>query len=148
MTRWYESGLRFSCTRCGSCCTGDPGHVWVAPDDEERIARHLGLDAAELARRYVRQVGERRSLVERGSGDCVFLTAERGCLIHPVKPRQCVTFPFWPRVIEKEEHWRRRAAHCPGMGHGAVWTADEIDALADPATPRTEWLRIASKPRS
>src|SRR5438105_3224904 len=26
---WYQDGLRFSCTRCGHCCTGEPGFVWV-----------------------------------------------------------------------------------------------------------------------
>ena len=26
---WYRDGLRFECTRCGACCTGAPGYVWV-----------------------------------------------------------------------------------------------------------------------
>ena len=26
---WYRDGLRFACTRCGACCTGAPGYVWV-----------------------------------------------------------------------------------------------------------------------
>ena len=25
---WYRDGLRFQCTQCGNCCTGDPGVVW------------------------------------------------------------------------------------------------------------------------
>ena len=24
---WYNDGLRFTCTRCGHCCTGEPGFV-------------------------------------------------------------------------------------------------------------------------
>ena len=29
---WYRDGLRFTCTRCGNCCTGAPGYVWVDAD--------------------------------------------------------------------------------------------------------------------
>ena len=26
---WYADGLRFTCTQCGNCCTGQPGFVWI-----------------------------------------------------------------------------------------------------------------------
>src|SRR5262245_18529291 len=26
---WYQDGLEFTCTRCGKCCTGEPGFVSV-----------------------------------------------------------------------------------------------------------------------
>jgi len=25
----YKDGLRFECQRCGSCCRGEPGVVWM-----------------------------------------------------------------------------------------------------------------------
>ena len=27
---WYGGGLRFTCTQCGNCCTGQPGYVWIS----------------------------------------------------------------------------------------------------------------------
>src|SRR5207248_8895996 len=30
---WYQDGLAFTCTRCGKCCTGEPGFVWVTDDE-------------------------------------------------------------------------------------------------------------------
>jgi Fe-S-cluster containining protein len=26
---WFKDGLRFECQRCGRCCRGEPGVVWV-----------------------------------------------------------------------------------------------------------------------
>ncbi len=138
MSRWYESGLQFTCTRCGHCCSGAPGHVWVTGEEEERIAAKLGLSPEEFARTHVRQVGDRRSLIERPSGDCVFLTEERRCEIHEVKPRQCVVFPFWPHTVVSRQNWDAAAQRCPGMGNGALHTADEIDLLSDLATPKSQ----------
>ena len=39
---WYQDGLAFECTRCGACCTGAPGYVWV---NDEEIARLAALPA-------------------------------------------------------------------------------------------------------
>ena len=33
---WYSEGLRFECTQCGACCSGEPGYVWV---DEPWLTR-------------------------------------------------------------------------------------------------------------
>jgi len=42
-TVWYAHGLHFECTRCGDCCRGAPGYVWVREEEVERIARFLGM---------------------------------------------------------------------------------------------------------
>ena len=42
---WYERGFRFECTRCGACCRGEEGYVWVTDADIKRMARALGMDA-------------------------------------------------------------------------------------------------------
>ena len=40
---WYADGLRFACTRCGNCCTGPPGAVWINEAEARQLARRLEL---------------------------------------------------------------------------------------------------------
>jgi Fe-S-cluster containining protein len=123
---WYRDGLRFACTRCGNCCGGDAGTVRVDDAEIAALARHLEMDDAEFRATYTR--GLRRgdvSLRERSNGTCVFYDAQRGCTVHPERPRQCRTWPFWRAVVHSPERWAEEARGCPGMGrgplHGAEW---------------------------
>lgn len=124
---WYGEGLRFTCKRCGSCCRGEPGYVWVSEGEVGRIAEYLGEDKEEFARKYVRGVFGRLSLVELKNGDCVFY-GEGGCRIYPVRPRQCKAFPFWPENIRSQGAWEEVGEECPGVGDGKLHSREEIDA--------------------
>lgn len=126
---WYGDGLRFRCTACGKCCTGEPGYVWVGTEDVARMAAARGLTEAEFSRRFVRRVGERLSLKERGNGDCVMLEDGR-CTVYAAKPTQCSTFPFWEGVLETKETWAETAAKCPGMDQGDLYDVADIAVLA------------------
>jgi hypothetical protein len=145
MSRWYEGGLRFRCTQCSHCCTGPQGYVWLSPEDQGRIASHLGLPVAAFLKRYVRLVGRLLCLVDKPNGDCVFLGEDKRCAIHPVKPRQCLTFPFWPRLTESPASWEEVEATCPGAGEGPLYSAAEIDKALDRDTPREELWKLLSK---
>jgi len=147
MSRWFADGLRFSCTQCGNCCTGPQGYVWLSPKDQEAIAGHLGLDLARFRKRYTRLVGRLLSLVDQPNGDCIFLTPDRRCSIQSVKPRQCLTFPFWPRITATRQSWREMAESCPGMGNGALYKAEEVEAILDRETPRELICRLTNRPR-
>lgn len=114
---WYADGLRFECTRCGQCCTGE-GHVWVDEEQIRAIAGFLAMPVEAFTRRYVRLVEGRLSLIEKQNTDCVFWERERGCTIYPVRPAQCRTFPFWPEHLESPAAWRELAAEVPGIGRG------------------------------
>jgi Fe-S-cluster containining protein len=59
-----------------------------------RLATFLGLRQGEFIERFTRLRDDRRglSLVERPSGECVFLTGN-DCSVQPVKPQQCRDFP-------------------------------------------------------
>jgi Fe-S-cluster containining protein len=85
---WYQDGLRFQCTRCGDCCTGEPGNVWLNDDEIASIAESLGQTEAEVRSFYTRQGSRGRSLREKANGDCVFFERGSGCTIYPVRPRQ------------------------------------------------------------
>lgn len=123
---WYADGLRFECTRCGRCCTGE-GHVWVSEERIGKIAEFLELPLESFGRRYLRRVDNRLALVDKPDRpDCVFWEAERGCTIYPVRPGQCRTFPFWPEHLESPEAWRELAAEVPGIGRGKRHGEGEI----------------------
>ncbi|MGC8638897.1 MAG: YkgJ family cysteine cluster protein [Isosphaeraceae bacterium] len=123
---WYRDGLAFSCTRCGACCTGGPGYVWVTLDEIEKLARHRGEKLEEFSKRFVRRVGDRWSLIERPGGDCIFWDAQAGCTVYPARPIQCRTWPFWPENVETTEDWQRTTQVCPGSGQGRIYKAEEI----------------------
>ena len=123
---WYQDGLRFRCTRCGHCCTGAPGYVWVNDEEVAAIAQHRGQTPAEVEALFTRTVGRRCSLRERPNGDCVFYDQKAGCTIYPVRPRQCRTWPFWESNVATPEDWERTCAVCPGSGRGELIPAEEI----------------------
>lgn len=123
---WYRDGLRFQCTRCGHCCTGAPGFVWVTPEEIEALARHRGEPVGQVEAVYTRPVGRRRSLRERANGDCVFYDRHAGCTVYPVRPRQCRTWPFWASNVATPADWQRTCAICPGAGRGELIPAEEI----------------------
>lgn len=123
---WYRDGLRFSCTRCGHCCTGAPGDVWVNDEEIAAIARYRGESVEELTAVHTRPAGSERSLRERSNGDCVFLDHTGGCTIYPVRPRQCRTWPFWESNVQTPEDWQHTCTVCPGSGKGELISAEEI----------------------
>jgi uncharacterized protein len=126
---WYQNGLRFTCTACGDCCTGAPGFVWVNKQEIVQLSAAMGLrDPSEFERRYVRQVGARKSLKELPNYDCVLLDADtRRCRAYAARPRQCRTWPFWDSNLRTPEAWEHTCAVCPGSGHGTLYTLTEIE---------------------
>jgi Fe-S-cluster containining protein len=123
---WYKDGLRFTCTRCGDCCTGAPGHVWVSDDDLAALAEHLGESVEEVTALYTRWAARGRTLREKLNGDCVFFERGRGCTVYPARPPQCRTWPFWESNVESPERWRRTCEVCPGSGRGELIPREEI----------------------
>jgi Fe-S-cluster containining protein len=123
---WYQDGLHFRCTRCGNCCTGAPGYVWVTDEELAAIAafRHEPVD--EVAGLHTRLVRKRRTLREKVNGDCVYYEQEAGCTIYPVRPRQCRTWPFWESNVVTPEQWEATCEVCPGAGHGDLIPVEEI----------------------
>ncbi len=129
--KWYANGLRFTCTRCGTCCKARGEYVYVYVSDEclEKMARIHGLHPIQFERRY-----------------CTFLEGERifkfeeelcpmndgtQCTVYRARPIQCRTWPFWPENIESEKSWEEKVLKvCPGTGKGRLWTPKEIDFLS------------------
>jgi Fe-S-cluster containining protein len=125
-TPWYRDGLSFECTRCGACCTGAPGYVWVSEDEIQRLAEHRGQTVDQFAAEYVRQVGRRFSLIEKPGGDCIFWDKTAGCTVYPARPVQCRTWPFWPENVETKADWDHVREICPGSGRGRLYSVEDI----------------------
>lgn len=126
---WYQKGLRFRCTGCGRCCTGEPGYVYVVKSEIEALARAAELELTEFEQSFVRRIGIRKSLVELPNGDCVFFDSlTRRCRVYDLRPRQCRTWPFWESNVRTPDAWEETCRACPGSGRGPLVPPDQIEA--------------------
>ena len=131
---FFDDGLFFECRRCGTCCTGEPGIVYVQADEVARIARYLDQTVASFTAAYLFPFRKSFSIREHADGRCRFY--QHGCTIYPVRPRQCRSFPFWFENMRSLKKWRQVCRACPGIGHGRHYSKAEIleiinAALAD-----------------
>lgn len=116
---WYKDGLRFECTGCGKCCTGAPGYIWVTETEIVAIAKFLKLDLEAFMHAYVIEIDGRLSLRDDPiSYDCAFLKNKK-CQIYSVRPKQCRTYPWWPRHLKSKEDWLEAAKECEGISQDA-----------------------------
>jgi len=144
---FYRSGLQFECTKCGKCCTGFPGFVYLSEDDIESIAKFLKMDKGSFIQKYTRNIHvfeePRLSLIEKPPYDCIFWN--KVCTIYPVRPYQCRSYPFWKRNLISCREWEKVRNICPGTGRGRVHSSAEIDAWLR-NTPSYNWKRFSSLP--
>jgi len=127
-TKWYADGLRFECTQCGACCSGEEGYVWVDKNEVLAMAKKMQLSESEFRKKFVRRVGSRHSLVEYPDGDCILLDPKtRHCLAYEARPTQCRTWPFWKSNLTSERTWEETCQACPGAGTGKLYTLEEIE---------------------
>ena len=124
-----ETGtLRFACQPgCTKCCDME-GYVYLSEDDLRRAAEFVHMSAKAFEAKYVYRTAHQRRLRKPRDKQCPFLLSD-GCSIHPAKPTQCRTFPFWPEVVERRSTWNETGRYCPGIGKGPliqIGTAMEI----------------------
>jgi Fe-S-cluster containining protein len=125
---WYKDGLRFNCTGCGDCCTGAPGFVWVNAEEIAALAAEVGMETSAFEKKYVREIGVRKSLNEKANYDCVFFDNKtRKCKVYRARPRQCRTWPFWDSNLRTPEAWAETCRVCPGSGTGPLVQLESIE---------------------
>lgn len=133
------TGLRFSCTMCGNCCSGPEGYVLVTEAEIAGLAARLKITPAEFAAQYTHMTSEGRSLREKRSDaglDCVFLDRSKipgkaVCGVYEDRPVQCRTWPFWPSVIKSRRTWEMAKRVCPGMDQGKKYDLVQIRVARD-----------------
>ncbi len=113
--------FRFECSRCGHCCSGGDGHVWLQPGEVDALAAALGAGGAAFAATHVRSVsdprtGERRLALAQGrDGRCSLLAGRNTCRAYDARPEHCRAFPYWPSVMAGGAGFEAARATCPGI---------------------------------
>lgn len=122
--------LRFTCQRgCIKCCD-QQGFVYLSEDDVAKAAKFVGMSARAFEQKYIYRTRHQRRFRKPPDRQCPFLESD-GCSIHPAKPTQCRTFPFWPELVEDRAAWRRAGQFCPGIGQGPLIQIGQAMEIAE-----------------
>lgn len=121
---FFDQGIHFECQRCGACCTGDPGIVYVDTDEAKRIAEYLSDEISSFIDTYLYPIRGGYSIKEYSDGRCMFYN--NGCTVYPVRPFQCKTYPFWFENLRSYKKWKRVLKECPGIGCGPLFSGEKI----------------------
>ncbi len=106
--------IKFSCKRCGNCCRV-PGFVHISKTEGKRIAEFLKLDFLDFKKKYTEWilfVG--RVLKGNEDSSCIFLK-DNSCMIYPVRPEQCRTFPYWKNILNDTSELKYVKEYCKGI---------------------------------
>jgi Fe-S-cluster containining protein len=133
-TPWYINGLNFNCLQCGRCCSGPgEGYIWVTKQEIRLIADFLKMTEEKLRSKYLKRIGLRTTIIEdQATKDCIFLQETEGvkkCVIYPVRPNQCRTWPFWSENLKTPNAWNKTTKKCPGVNRGKTFTFEEIEKI-------------------
>jgi uncharacterized protein len=122
--------LRFECQPgCTNCCN-QSGYVYLTEDDLARAAKFVAMPARAFEKKYVYRTRHQLRFRKLRKKQCPFLL-DNGCSIHPAKPTQCSTFPFWPELVEDRDEWKSAARFCPGIGKGPLIQIGEALEIAE-----------------
>ena len=132
--KWYVAGLHFECTGCGDCCSGpDEGVIWITKPEIELVAEFLKITVEQFKKQYLKKIGLRTTIIEqKPSNDCIFLREVKGkkqCMIYPVRPNQCRTWPFWASNLTSPNTWNETLQKCPGINRGKYFNFEEIEKI-------------------
>ncbi len=111
----FESNM---CSTCQArCCKGN-GYVFLDKREILNIAQFLGITTEEFIKFYTKKVlyNKRIALIDlriKKEIRCVFLNDDYRCEIYPVRPKQCVEFPFWNHLKKKSKKEIQKL--CPGV---------------------------------
>ncbi len=109
-----DSNTAFDCRMCGECCQGVGGIVATLAE-QQRIARYLQIDLEEFQKNYVQQKGSKSFIINDSTGWCIFFHDNKGCLVHPAKPRTCRAWPFFRGNLLDRSSFEMARQFCPGI---------------------------------
>ena len=121
---FFDKGIRFACRQCGECCTGEPGIVYADKEEIFSMASYLEIPVEVFEERFTKPFLDGVTIREVDDGRCIFY--ENGCVVYPVRPLQCRTFPFWFQNMRSMKAWKETCKRCAGIGEGLLYTKEEI----------------------
>mgnify|MGYP000445087340 CR=1 FL=1 len=127
--KFYSSGLKFSCIRCGKCCCIRDGVVYLQHKDIQRLAKYFQISEKEFLRKYTHTEDKHIVLNDFPNGNCIFFDSDNGCTVYKHRPAQCRIFPFWEHIISSRENWEKTARECPGINTGKLYSPEEIEQI-------------------
>lgn len=110
----------FECRRCGTCCLGRGG-ARLDEAQAEKVAAHLGLPLADVARLYLDPGPPPWDIGVGDDGFCLFHQPDGRCRIHPVKPEVCRQWPYLQALLTRESAFSDALQACPGLRPGLTW---------------------------
>ncbi len=132
---FFDNGIRFECQKCGACCTGSPGSIYVDKSELSSIAKFLKIPVSDFKEIYLYPFKNSYSIREHSDGRCFFY--EDGCKIYPVRPGQCSSYPFWFTNLRSEKNWQNVSNECIGIGKGTIHSKKKILEIVQTTFP---WL--------
>ena len=101
-----KSKDKLGCDTCNKCCVYR-GDIRLTPINVCEISKYLNISIHDFIMKYTdRLEGNLFELVLKTRGDlkeCILYNQENNkCLIHSVKPMQCVMFPLYPENIKND----------------------------------------------
>ena len=95
-------------------------------EDRKRMAKVLNMSTSAFTKKHCDLTNHFYHLKEDPKNtDCMFLRGKM-CGVYEGRPAQCRTWPFWPEVMGAKAWAKEVKAFCPGVGKGAVISADVI----------------------
>ncbi len=127
---YQENEVRFHCTGCGRCCLGHPDehYIELAPGEADQIRQYLRLESKVFRRDYLvslEDTGEGIRINKQGR--CTLLNENNQCSVYKVRPRQCMTYPFWPELMQSSSAWHAEAGRCEGINQGEIVVSGYIE---------------------
>ena len=101
------------CLQCANCCK-TTGPLFT-DKDIDRLARHLGMKAADFETQYLRTDEEGDKVLQ--SVPCPFLGADNYCSVYEHRPKACREYPHTDRRRQQQilSLTEKNASVCPAV---------------------------------
>jgi len=97
----------FQCQRCGACCR-QPGFVYLAEGDAERLAEFLETEIYPFTEKYCLLMDRQHLALKKCADEICLFWGASGCGVYEARPAQCRDFPL---------KWKteRSLSYCEGL---------------------------------
>ncbi|MEI7542839.1 MAG: YkgJ family cysteine cluster protein [bacterium] len=119
-----KEDIDFTCQKCGDCCRVD-GYVFLKNDEAKAIIDYLEISKADFKKKFTDWFLFLGTVLKLDAEGCCFLIDGR-CIIYPVRPLQCKTFPYWNRVLKSQKDWEYITTYCRGAKMAKLNTKKNI----------------------